>query len=371
MSVVRETHWVTGATGFIGAALVLELLRRTEHDVVALVRASPPDDAATRFRRAITQAALLYEDEPLLAELERCRVVEGDITSPGCGVTGPLEGGVAQVWHAAASLQFEDRHREAIRATNVEGTRHVVALAERLGARALNYVSTAYVAGRATGVIRERREPEASTNNHYERSKVDAEAIVAAAPMQVRILRPSIVVGHGRTLAATNFSGFYGFIRQLVQFRGMMERTQQGLLQRTPVRLRVDPDGGLDMVSVDVVAREAVAIAEREDSEGVFHLTHPAPSSIGEVIRAVFAMMRLHAPIFVASREDLSWLDAQLDKRLDFYGSYIVGHKRFERARTDAVLPEPGAHAEVPFEALGRWYLERLESERHNLPAAR
>lgn len=371
LTTVSETHLITGATGFVGGALVLELLRRTPHDVVVLVRPTPSRAAPARFHDSIAQAARLYGDEHLLAELHRCRVVVGDVTAPGCGLVDALDGSVTQVWHAAASLQFEDRHRESIRATNVDGTRHAVELAERLGASTFNYVSTAYVAGRATGVIRERREPEADTNNHYERSKIDAEALVAATPLRVRVLRPSIVVGHSRTLAATSFSGFYGFVRQLVQFRGVLERTQRGLLERTPLRLRVDAAALLDMVPVDVVVREAVAICTRHDSEGVFHLTNPAAGTAGDSIRTVFELLNLHEPIFVSTRDELSWLDEQLDKRLEFYGSYIVGHKEFERFRTDAALPEPTVHAPVSVGALGRWYLDVLDEARSNLPVAR
>ena len=73
-------------------------------------------------------------------------------------------------------------------------------------------------------------------------------------------------------------------------------------------------------------------------------------------------------------RDELSWLDAQFDERLDFYGAYMRGDRRFERRRTDDAVPSTAPHvvydgAEI--DRVGRWYLERLEQERARLPAAR
>lgn len=372
---MTPVHVLTGATGFLGAALSLELLRSTSAELVALVRARPPLDATTRFRAALADAARLYGAEDLLGQLERCHGVEADLLAPHCGISSTLEADVAQVWHCAASLQYEDRHRDQIRATNVEGTRRVLELAEQLRADAFNYVSTAYVAGRASGVIREAIASTAEPNNHYERSKYDAELLVAASPLRARILRPSVVVGHSLTLGATNFSGYYGFLRQLVQFRGMMDRMQRGLLERTPIRLRIDPDAHINLVGVDVVAREAVAIATRETSEGVFHLTHPEPVEVATAVRTAFELVGLREPIFVDRHDELTWLDERLDRRIDFYRSYLVGDKQFERVRTHAALQDhprrPAPHGEVRLAALGRWYLDTFERSRDQLPVAR
>lgn len=370
-------HIVTGATGFLGTALVLELLRHTDARLVALVRPGvlPP---AQRFRSALAEAARAYHLDPAILDVAdaRCSVVAADLTVDGCGLGEAIDGRASHVWHCAASLNYEDRHRAEIQATNVDGTRRALALAEQVGAREFNYVSTAYVAGRSTGTILEACHDAVELNNNYERSKLEAERLVLAARgMRRRILRPGIVIGHSQTLAATNFSGFYGFVRQLVQFRGAVHRAQQGLLERNPLRMRVDPDLGLNLIPIDSVARQVATLGLADDAEGIFHVTHPDPPSLRSALLTVFRSLGLHDPLFVETRERFEWLDEQFDRRLDFFGSYLVGDKRFDRRRADAALGD--AHGEeTPLDedrlaAFTRWYLRRLEQQRTNLPATR
>ena len=370
-----RTHLVTGATGFLGGAWVLELLQQTRDPVCAVVRPGT-QGAEARFRAAITHAAAAYGTPLPPGALDRCTVVAGDLLQPGCGIDPADTGPVAQVWHCAASLRYENRYADEIRATNVDGTRHVLQLAERLGADTFNYTSTAYVAGRKTGTIAEEPANVGATNNAYETSKIDAEALVSAADtMRVRIFRPSVVVGHARTLAATTFTGFYGFLRQLVQFRGMVDRTQHGLLARTPLRIRLDPDARINLVPIDAVAREAVHIGLAEDATGIFHLTTRSAPTVGTCVRTMFEILALHPPLFVDDADSFEWLDARFDERLDFYGSYIRGDKVFERVRTDRTLGD-AVRSEVTYgvpriRAMARWYLRVLEQERRALPAAR
>ena len=373
---MRRTHIITGATGFVGSALIIELLRHTEDVIIALVRPgdSTPD---ARLRAAVLGAARVYDVGPEVeGALHRCRAVAGDVREAECGVREDIAAPGMQFWHCAASLRYENRYQDEIRATNVEGMRQALALASRLSVEAFNYVSTAYVAGTATGVIVEAPRAEIEANNHYERSKADAEALVAASTCaRVRIFRPSIIVGHSRTRAATTFSGYYGFIRQLVQLRGMMERTQAGLAERIQLRMRVDQEVGLNFVPIDTVVEEMVRIALVSGGEGVFHLTHPSPPTVGSAIRVVCRALALRDPEFTRAKDDFEWLDEQLDRRLDFYSSYLVGDKRFDRQRADAALGGRRGPMvtfdEATLDAFARWYLARLDEERKNLPVAR
>jgi len=145
-------------------------------------------------------------------------------------------------------------------------------------------------------------------------------------------------------------------------------------LERTPLHLRADAEVSLNFIPVDSVARQAVGVALADSAGGVFHLTHPSPTSVGLVLTTMFRSVGLRDPLFVTSKEQFSWLDQRFDQRLDFYCSYFIGEKRFDRRRTDAVLGRPVAELpmDVPqIEAYSRWYLERLARERTQLPVSR
>ena len=116
LSIVRppggRVHLVTGATGFVGGALVLELLERTGDEVVAVVRPGRGDVRARLFE-GLLHAARAYGSPLDTAEIaDRCRAVEGDVLEDGCGLDAARVGPVDQLWHSAASLRYENRYRE-------------------------------------------------------------------------------------------------------------------------------------------------------------------------------------------------------------------------------------------------------------------
>jgi thioester reductase-like protein len=201
------SHLVTGATGFVGRALVLELLTRTDRDVVCLVRSADSlEQPHERLHRSLAEAAVAYgvDDSLRAAIARRCRAVTADLHAPLDEVAATLIGQVDQVWHCAASLRYLERDRKEIERTNVHGTDRMLRFAATVGANAFHYVSTAYVVGDADGHLPERPLGTAASNNAYEETKLAAEALVLreAVPwLRVTILRPSVVVGHSVTSA--------------------------------------------------------------------------------------------------------------------------------------------------------------------------
>src|SRR5687767_1429404 len=107
---------LTGATGFVGKE-ILDRFPDRGRRVFALVRAN--DDAAAAAR---------------LAPHARLTPVAGDIERPGLGLAArtaaKLADEVTTVVHCAASVSFDLPLADS-RRVNVDGTRHVLELAER------------------------------------------------------------------------------------------------------------------------------------------------------------------------------------------------------------------------------------------------
>ena len=330
-------HLVTGATGFIGGALVLELLRQTPDEVWCMVRAADAGAARERLRGGLVRAAEAYDAAELVPEIDgRCHAVVGDIDEPLDEVARGV-GEVDEVWHSAASLKYQKSDVDEVRARNVDGTRRTLELSERLGASMFNLISTAYVAGKQEGRILEVPPPEdVAANNVYERSKIDAERLMDSAPMPVRILRPSIVIGHSRTRATFSDFGLYGASLQLVSFRRRVRQRLGAYMEHYRTQVIGEADSILNMVPVDFVARNAVRIAHSGSKARIFHLSNSAAPTAAEVCNACFSTLGMGEPDFVGRDMTYTSLDRALNRSLAFHFSYLKFPKVFDTTNTDA-----------------------------------
>lgn len=284
---------VTGATGFLGAHLIAELLK-TEMPILALVRAAP-GQAEARLMRA-------WWDHPKLAALigSRIRVFSGDVTHPDLGLALHALAFAREsthIVHAAADIRLA-APLDALRRVNRDGTARVVEFAASLpGLSRMAYVSTAYVAGACPGPVAEEHLSCAyGFRSPYELSKFEGERLVrdAMPSLPVTVTRPGMVVGHSDTGAVRTFNTLYLPLRLYLS----------GKLPVIPAR----PSLPLPMVPVDYVARSVVSLLLDPLAEGAtVHLVPPHEEcpAASEVLDAAREWardhlgLRLGRPLFV------------------------------------------------------------------------
>ena len=256
---------LTGATGFLGMELLARYVQRTDRKILALVRAPDREQARARIDSALR---LLFGR----ADADRGRVIAipGDVQRDGLGLAAPdrerIVGSVSEIVHCAATVSFVTGLAES-RRINVEGTRHLLGVAQRCAdtgiLRRFTHVSTAYVAGTHSGEFGEDDLWVGQRfRNPYERSKYEAERLVrrhASTLPAVTIARPSIIVGESGTGWTPTFNVLY------VPLRGFAN----GKLRVLPAELAAP----VDVVPVDHVA-DAVMQLSRADGGGLstYHL---------------------------------------------------------------------------------------------------
>jgi thioester reductase-like protein len=273
-----RTLFLTGFPGFLGSELLPRLLGR-EPGARAVCLVQPKYQALARQRAAEIESA-----HPALAG--RIELVEGDITRPdlGLGSAGRLVSTISQVHHLAAIYDLSVR-RDLAERVNIEGTRHVLAFAERCtGLERLHYVSTCYVSGRYPGTFRESDLDVGQTfNNAYEETKYRAEVEVQRAMragMPATVYRPAIVVGDSRTGATQKYDGPYFAVQWLLRQPRIAVMPVIGEARRFE----------LNVVPRDYVIDAIAALSGRPDTVGgVFHLADPAPLTVDRMLEVLAA----------------------------------------------------------------------------------
>jgi amino acid adenylation domain-containing protein/thioester reductase-like protein len=270
---------LTGATGFLGAHLLRELLDATEARIWCLVRA---DDAAHATRR-ITAAAARYE----LPQPPGDRVVAlpGNLAAPHLGLPSATFGELARnvdiIYHAGAAVNFIYPYQE-LRAANVAGTREMIRLASLGQGIPVHFVSTtAVLAG--LGVAGVRAVTEDAPLAHagrlrvgYVETKFVAEELLrnaGRAGLPVTIYRPLDIAGSCRTGAWNTATEMCALIRFI-----------------TDTGLAPDIDLPLDFVPVDTCAAAIRYISTSAEAAGrTYHLASPRYALLGSLVERLRA----------------------------------------------------------------------------------
>jgi thioester reductase-like protein len=272
---------LTGATGFLGAYLLRELLEHTEAEVHCLLRRTESPEAGARRLRGALEKHGLWDD----ALASRIQPLPGDLSLPLLGLASErfdaLAASLDAVYHNGAWVNFLYPYA-TLKAANVGGTQEVLRLAARSRPKPVHFVSTisVFAAAAPDGVVAEVDDTgdPARLLGGYAQSKWVAERLIQRARergLPVTIHRPGRITGdvHGGTWSdgALTLQGLSALLE----------------LERIP---RLPADAPLDLVPVDYVARAIVRLSLAPRSLGrAFHLVNPRPVTWGALIERLRA----------------------------------------------------------------------------------
>ncbi len=240
--------FLTGATGYIGSYLANNLLREHPNErLQLLVRAKNDGEARERIWKSLQ----MHMDFKTFTDFVNTRVefFLGDLTTPNLGLdTGArdrLIKGMDSVIHCAASLNRKSS--KACFNVNLRGTLEIIKVAraaqDHHGLRRFSDISTVAVCGeRQSEVVTEENiiDWDKSDYDPYARTKKFCEHMVheLLPDVDIRIFRPSIVLGDSRFPETTQFDMVRAFV----------------FLAQLPV-LPFRPDWRMDIVPADYVGR--------------------------------------------------------------------------------------------------------------------
>ncbi len=271
----KQNVLLTGATGFLGAYLLKEMLEQTSYIIYCVVKA--PDDTLGmhKIENNMQTYGLWNEDYTV-----RIKPVLGDLTLPKLGFSDSTYDDLAArmdlIYHNGAVLNFVYPYSR-LKQANVSGTREILIFAAAHKLKPVHYISTVGYFLSADLPANSKINEKFDLSHHqgiyggYNQSKWLAEKVVKYAQsigVPTTIYRPGLIAGDSRT-GQINTNDF-------------ISRMLKGFLH---LSASPDLDTELDLVPVDFVAKAIVHLSIQSDSVGeTYHLVNPQPIRFKEVI---------------------------------------------------------------------------------------
>lgn len=269
---------LTGATGFLGAFLLQQLLEQTQANIYCLVRAVCFEEGKQKIPK--NWQKYLIENEGFK---ERVIPVLGDLSQPLLGLDeaefDKLSTVIDVIYHNGALVNLFYPY-SALKSANVLGTQEILRLASQTKLKPVHYISTLAVfesdayAGMKDIKEDDPLENNAGINDGYAQSKWVAEKLVKIASLRgipVTIYRPGQISGHSKT-GASNINDLMCRL-----FKAFI------LLGNAP-----QMDWIMDLAPVDYVSSAVIHLSRQQESIGkTFHLVNSQSLSLSNLIETI------------------------------------------------------------------------------------
>lgn len=266
---------LTGATGFLGAFLLFELLQQTTADIYCLVR--PNIESAKNKLQSSLESYLLWQE----SFSNRIIPVIGDLSQPLLGLSQEQFNSLASVdaiYHNGAWVHHTSSY-STLKAANVLGTQEILRLASLIKLKPVHFISTTSVFSDSNSAGVKLREQDSLEHspidaNGYVQSKWVAEKLITIAGdrgLPVCIYRPGRISGHSQTGVFNQNDFLYRLIIGCIQ-------------------LGAAPAGNtsFDLVPVDYVSQAIIYLSKQQESLGkAFHLVNPRPLDANVLIDSI------------------------------------------------------------------------------------
>ena len=260
-----ERIFMTGATGFLGAFLVHELLQQTKADIYCLVRSDNAEKSRKRLQE--TLASYGFREDALSARLIP---VMGDLAEPLFGLSAhefhTLASRIDTIYHNGAFVNWLYPYQR-LKPSNVLGTQEVLRLASQERVKPVHFISSLIVfpilADSEVKIIRENDSLDHGgvLYGGYTQSKWVAEKLVTIAQSRgipASIYRPAGIIGQSQTGVWNTTDVLCKVLKSVIE------------LGHAP-----DGEGMLNMIPVDYVSKAVVHLSKRRESLGkAFHLAN-------------------------------------------------------------------------------------------------
>jgi nucleoside-diphosphate-sugar epimerase len=377
------TLLLTGATGFLGSHLAVELLERG-NKVALLCRPSGKLNARERVAQRLSWFGYDISKNP------RCRIVEGRLEEDRLGLveedyTALLES-VDEIIHCAADTSFAERKRRQVEAANVKSLRNLLELAKGGCCYFFHLVSTVFVAGKRRGPCREELPAPQGFHNVYEETKylAELEALETCEPAGIRlnIFRPSIVFGNSRNGRSFRFTALYYPLKLIDYLRSLFLRDirdnggryakEMGVRRREngtlamPIRIENGHEESLNVIPIDYFVNAALALMEQSLEGDIFHIVSPEPVSLARIIEYAQRYFGIDGIEPVSeeeyARSSPNSLETLVQRQLGAYLPYMRDRRHFLQDKASAILDAKGTRCpgfDYPFfERCVSWALE-------------